>query len=43
MYIAAAPDRTLHLRESDDHPAAILTTGPRQLNALLTAIRTYGR
>ncbi|MFD9910051.1 DUF397 domain-containing protein [Streptomyces sp. NPDC059063] len=38
VYVAAAPDGTLHLRESET-PDIILTTGPRQLRALIAALR----
>ncbi|MER5301606.1 MULTISPECIES: DUF397 domain-containing protein [Streptomyces] len=36
--VAASPDGTIHLRESDA-PDVTLTTGPRQLQALITALR----
>ncbi|MFD5698876.1 DUF397 domain-containing protein [Streptomyces lasiicapitis] len=38
VYVAATPDGTIHLRESDT-PDVTLTTGPRQLQALITALR----
>ncbi|MGV9879534.1 DUF397 domain-containing protein [Streptomyces sp. NPDC003006] len=43
VYIAATPHGTVHLRESDDYPEAVLTTGPRQLHALITALHRQGR
>jgi hypothetical protein len=39
LYLAAAPDGTLRLRESDE-PGTILSTGPAQLSALLRHIKT---
>lgn len=38
VYVAASATGTLHLRESDD-PDTILTTGPRQLRALIAVLR----
>ncbi|WP_328669523.1 DUF397 domain-containing protein [Streptomyces sp. NBC_00328] len=38
VYLATTPTGTILLRESDA-PEAILTTGPRQLAALITALR----
>ncbi|MFJ2767571.1 DUF397 domain-containing protein [Streptomyces sp. NPDC087300] len=42
VYVAATPTGAIHLHESDDHPEAILTTGPRQLRALISAINHQG-
>ncbi|MER5180300.1 DUF397 domain-containing protein [Streptomyces sp. NPDC002896] len=39
VYLAAAPDGTILLRESDE-PEVILSTGPRQLRALIANLRT---
>ncbi|MFS8200450.1 DUF397 domain-containing protein [Streptomyces sp. CWNU-52B] len=39
LHIAAAPDGTLHLRESDT-PGVILTTAPQGLAGLLQHART---
>ncbi|GAA2620843.1 DUF397 domain-containing protein [Streptomyces vastus] len=39
--VATTPAGTILLRESDT-PEAILTTGPRQLHALITALRQPG-
>jgi hypothetical protein len=41
VYVATAPDRTILLRESDT-PETILTTGPRQLHALIATLRQPG-
>ncbi|MGN9819454.1 DUF397 domain-containing protein [Streptomyces sp. SD11] len=41
LYIAAAPDGTLRLRESDD-PDVILATGPQGLAGLLQHARARG-
>jgi hypothetical protein len=38
VYLATAPGGTILLRESDE-PEAILTTGPRQLGALISAFK----
>lgn len=38
VYVASTPTNTILLRESDE-PAAILTTGTRQLASLITALR----
>jgi Domain of unknown function (DUF397) len=38
VYVASTPTNTILLRESDE-PAATLTTGPRQLAYLITALR----
>ncbi|MGW0530565.1 DUF397 domain-containing protein [Streptomyces sp. NPDC003032] len=43
LYVAAAPGGAVHLQESEDHPEVLLTTGPRQLHALITAIHHQGR
>ncbi|MFJ2264344.1 DUF397 domain-containing protein [Streptomyces sp. NPDC087844] len=42
LYIATAPDGTLHLRESDT-PDVILATAPQGLAALLQHARTTKR
>ncbi|MGW2228000.1 DUF397 domain-containing protein [Streptomyces formicae] len=42
VYVASTPTGTIHIHESDDHPEAILTTGPRQLRALISAINPQG-
>ncbi|MEW2523553.1 DUF397 domain-containing protein [Streptomyces sp. NPDC047071] len=39
VYVAAGPDGTVLLRESDD-PQTILTTHPAQLGTLITALKT---
>lgn len=39
VYVATTPDRSILLRESDT-PETILTTGPRQLRALIATLRT---
>ncbi|MEU5596571.1 DUF397 domain-containing protein [Streptomyces sp. NPDC020298] len=39
VYLATTPTGTILLRESDE-PQTILTTGPRQLDALISAFRT---
>ncbi|TGA84162.1 DUF397 domain-containing protein [Streptomyces sp. MZ04] len=39
VHVSAAPDGTIHLRESDA-PETTLTTGPSQLRAFITHIRT---
>jgi hypothetical protein len=39
VYLATTTDGTILLRESD-MPEIILTTGPRQLDALIAALRT---
>ncbi|MGW0902750.1 DUF397 domain-containing protein [Streptomyces sp. NPDC002853] len=38
VYIAAAPDNTIHLRESDD-PEITLTTTPGRLHALRRTLK----
>lgn len=38
VYVAAGPDGTILLRESDD-PQTILTTHPAQLGTLITALK----
>ncbi|WP_062712226.1 DUF397 domain-containing protein [Streptomyces regalis] len=38
VYVATTPTGTVLLRESDE-PENILTTGPRQLAALISALR----
>ncbi|MET7457336.1 DUF397 domain-containing protein [Streptomyces sp. NPDC005574] len=42
VYVATAPAGTILLRESDD-PHVILTTGPRQLGALISTLRSTQR
>ncbi|MFG2474281.1 DUF397 domain-containing protein [Streptomyces fagopyri] len=42
VYLATTPAGTILLRESDD-PEVILTTGPRQLGALIAALRSTHR
>jgi hypothetical protein len=42
VYVTTTPDGTILLRESDE-PGTILTTGPRQLSTLITALRTPPR
>ncbi|WP_329374041.1 DUF397 domain-containing protein [Streptomyces sp. NBC_01483] len=42
VYVTTTPDGTVLLRESDQ-PDTILTTGPRQLSTLITALRTPRR
>ncbi|MER5259316.1 MULTISPECIES: DUF397 domain-containing protein [unclassified Streptomyces] len=42
VYIAAAPDGTIHLRESDT-PDTILTTTPDRLHALIRTLKTAPR
>ncbi|GHD71628.1 hypothetical protein GCM10010317_080780 [Streptomyces mirabilis] len=39
VYIAAAPEGTVHLRESDD-PETILTTTPAALGSLIRTLKT---
>ncbi|WP_329534042.1 DUF397 domain-containing protein [Streptomyces sp. NBC_01450] len=39
VYIAAAPEGTVHLRESDD-PETILTTTPAALKSLIRTLKT---
>lgn len=39
VYLAATPAGTILLRESDE-PGTVVTTGPRQLDALITALRS---
>ncbi|MET7883690.1 DUF397 domain-containing protein [Streptomyces avermitilis] len=39
VYLATTPTGTILLRESDE-PEAILSTGTRQLGALISALRT---
>ncbi|GAA3807108.1 DUF397 domain-containing protein [Streptomyces phyllanthi] len=39
VYVATPHDGTILLRESDE-PEAILSTGPRQLQALITSVRS---
>lgn len=39
VYVASAPTGTILLRESDDPAETILTTGTRQLGALISAFR----
>ncbi|MFE0135934.1 DUF397 domain-containing protein [Streptomyces sp. NPDC059037] len=39
VYIATAPDGTIHLRESDT-PEVVLTTGHNQLHALISHVRS---
>ncbi|WP_371669555.1 DUF397 domain-containing protein [Streptomyces sp. NBC_00289] len=39
VYLATAPAGTILLRESDE-PETILTTGPRQLGALISTLRS---
>ncbi|GAA3973633.1 DUF397 domain-containing protein [Streptomyces plumbiresistens] len=38
VYLAATPAGTILLRESDE-PETIITTGPRQLRALIAGLR----
>ncbi|WP_371546638.1 DUF397 domain-containing protein [Streptomyces sp. NBC_00554] len=38
VYLATTPAGTILLHESDE-PEAVLTTGPRQLEALITTLR----
>ncbi|MFJ2192473.1 DUF397 domain-containing protein [Kitasatospora sp. NPDC087861] len=38
LYLAAAPDRSIKLRESDD-PDVIITTTPDKLRAFLRGVR----
>ncbi|GGS04773.1 hypothetical protein GCM10010269_49660 [Streptomyces humidus] len=38
IYLAATPTGTILLRESDE-PETIVTTGPNQLGALISALR----
>ncbi|WP_405907035.1 DUF397 domain-containing protein [Streptomyces sp. NBC_00828] len=38
VYLATTPTGTILLHESDE-PEAVLTTGPRQLDALITTLR----
>ncbi|MET9383729.1 DUF397 domain-containing protein [Streptomyces sp. NPDC002928] len=40
VYLATTPTGTILLRESDE-PEAVLTTGPRQLNALIGALQSF--
>lgn len=42
VYIAAAPDNTIHLRESDD-PDITLTTTPDRLHALIRTLKATPR
>ncbi|MFJ1973320.1 DUF397 domain-containing protein [Streptomyces sp. NPDC087903] len=42
VYLATALAGTILLRESDE-PAVILTTGPRQLGALISTLRSPHR
>lgn len=42
VYIAAAPDNTIHLRESDD-PDTTLTTTPDRLHALIRTLKATPR
>ncbi|ATL30091.1 DUF397 domain-containing protein [Streptomyces formicae] len=42
VYVASTPTGTIHIHESDDDPEAVLTTGPRQLRALISAINPQG-
>ncbi|NGO12255.1 DUF397 domain-containing protein [Streptomyces sp. HC44] len=39
VYVATTPAGTILLRESDT-PETVLTTGPRQLRALIATLRT---
>ncbi|GAA3125733.1 DUF397 domain-containing protein [Streptomyces rectiviolaceus] len=42
VYIAATPDGTIHLRESDE-PDITLTTTPDRLHALIRTLKTTPR
>lgn len=42
LELAATPDHTIHLRESDD-PTTVLTTTPTRLRALLDLTRSQQR
>ncbi|MBA2944272.1 DUF397 domain-containing protein [Streptomyces sp. PSKA28] len=42
VYVAATPDGTILLRESDE-PEVMLSTGPRQLRAFIANLRTADR
>ncbi|MET8024907.1 DUF397 domain-containing protein [Streptomyces avermitilis] len=42
VYLATTPTGTILLRESDE-PEVVLTTGPRQLTALISTLRTPNR
>lgn len=39
VYLKTARDGTVSLRESEDRAEVVLSTGPRQLRALISAIR----
>ncbi|MGW1785599.1 DUF397 domain-containing protein [Streptomyces sp. NPDC002143] len=40
VYLATTPTGTILLRESDE-PETVVTTGPQQLGALITALRDH--
>ncbi|MFI1027426.1 DUF397 domain-containing protein [Streptomyces sp. NPDC020951] len=40
VYLATTPAGTILLRESDE-PETVVTTGPHQLGALITALRNH--
>ncbi|WP_326721146.1 MULTISPECIES: DUF397 domain-containing protein [unclassified Streptomyces] len=42
VYVATTPAGTILLHESDE-PEAVLSTGPRQLDALITALQNRRR
>ncbi|MCX4972028.1 DUF397 domain-containing protein [Streptomyces sp. NBC_00620] len=42
VYLATTPAGTILLHESDE-PEAVLTTGPRQLDALITTLQNTRR